>query len=105
MDVKISDIACYRPKSNLGYYKIANDTLPVRWMTIKSLSSGIYSEMSDVWSFGVLVWEMFSYGIQPYYGQIHPEVIEMIRDRKLLPCSTNCPKRIYALMCSCVART
>jgi receptor tyrosine kinase-like orphan receptor 1 len=70
-------------------------------MSIESLLSGIYSEMSDVWSFGVLLWEIFSYGIQPYYGQTNPEVIEMIRDRKLLKCPINCPKRIYLLMCSC----
>ena len=51
--------------------------------------------------FGVLLWEMFSYGTQPYHRQTSPEVIEMIRDRQLLPCPNNCPKRIYALMCSC----
>lgn len=101
MDIKISNIARYRPKYDADYYKIANRSLPVRWMAIESLLSGIYTEMSDVWSFGVLLWEMFSYGAQPYYGRTNPEVIEMIRDRKLLSCPTNCPKRIYALMCSC----
>ncbi|CAF3481051.1 unnamed protein product [Rotaria sp. Silwood1] len=101
MDIKISNIARYRPKYDTDYYKIANRSLPVRWMAIESLLSGIYSEMSDVWSYGVLLWEMFSYGTQPYYGRTNPEVIEMIRDRKLLTCPTNCPKRIYALMCSC----
>ncbi|UJR15936.1 hypothetical protein I4U23_002856 [Adineta vaga] len=101
MDIKITNIARYRRKYHLDYYKIANRLLPVRWMSIESLLSGIYTEMSDVWSFGVLLWEMFSYGIQPYYGQTNPEVIEMIRDRKLLPCPSNCSKRIYALMCSC----
>lgn len=101
MDVKISNIARYRPKYDSDYYKIANRSLPVRWMAIESLLSGIYTEMSDVWSFGILLWEMFSYGAQPYSGRTNPEVIEMIRDRKLLTCPTNCPKRIYTLMCSC----
>ncbi|CAF2677173.1 unnamed protein product [Rotaria sp. Silwood2] len=101
MDIKISNIARYRPKYDTDYYKIANRSLPVRWMAIESLLSGIYSEMSDIWSFGVLLWEIFSYGTQPYYGRTNPEVIEMIRDRKLLTCPTNCPKRIYAVMCSC----
>ncbi len=101
MDIKISNIARYRPKYDSDYYKIANRSLPVRWMAIESLLSGIYTEMSDVWSFGVLLWEMFSYGTQPYYGRTNPEVIEMIRDRKLLTCPINCPKRIYALMCLC----
>ncbi|UJR30656.1 hypothetical protein I4U23_018180 [Adineta vaga] len=101
MDIKITNIARYRPKYDSDYYKIANRSLPVRWMAIESLMSGIYTEMSDVWSFGVLLWEMFSYGSQPYHGRTNPEVIEMIRDRKLLTCPVNCPKRIYALMCSC----
>ncbi|CAF3750928.1 unnamed protein product [Adineta steineri] len=101
MNIKITNIARYRRKYHLDYYKIANRLLPVRWMSIESLLSGIYSEMSDVWSFGVLLWEMFSYGTQPYYGQTNPEVIEMIRDRKLLTCPMNCPKKIYTLMCLC----
>ncbi|CAF0989754.1 unnamed protein product [Rotaria magnacalcarata] len=101
LNVKITNIGRYRQQYQLDYYNIANHLLPIRWMSIESIFSGIYSEMSDVWSFGVLLWEMFSYGIQPYYGYTNPEVIEMIRDRVLLTCPMNCPKRIYELMCSC----
>ena len=101
LTIKISNIARCRRKYHSNYYKLANRLLPVRWMSIESLLNGIYSEMSDVWSFGVLLWEMFSYGIQPYQGYTSPEVIEMIRDRKLLTCPNHCPKRIYTLMCSC----
>ena len=101
MNIKITNIGHYQKKYHSDYYKLVNRLIPVRWMSIESLLSGIYSEMSDVWSFGVLLWEMFSYGIQPYYGYTNPEVIEMIRDRKLLTCPMDCPKRIYALMCSC----
>ena len=101
LDIKICNVARYRPKYDHDYYKIANRSLPVRWMAIESLLSGIYTEMSDVWSFGVLLWEMFSYGAQPYQGRTNPEVIEMIRDRQLLTCPNHCPKRIYTLMSSC----
>lgn len=101
MDIKITNIARYRRKYHSDYYKLANRLLPVRWMSIEALLSGFYSEMSDVWSFGVLLWEIFSYGIQPYYGKTNPEVVELIRDKKLLTCPINCPKRIYLLMCSC----
>ncbi|CAF2754361.1 unnamed protein product [Rotaria sp. Silwood2] len=101
LNIKITNIGRYQQKYHLDYYNIANHLLPVRWMSIESLLSGIYSEKSDVWSFGVLLWEMFSYGTQPYYGYTNPEVIEMIRDRILLACPLNCSKKIYALMCSC----
>lgn len=100
-NIKITNIGRYRRKYCFDYYKIANRLLPVRWMSIEALLSGIYSEMSDVWSFGVLLWEMFSYGIQPYYGHTNPEVIEMIRDRMLLKCPKHCPREIYELMYSC----
>jgi serine/threonine protein kinase len=99
--IKISNIARYCRKYQFDYYRIANRLLPVRWMSIESLLSGIYSEMSDVWSFGVLLWEMFSYSEQPYCGYTNPEVIQLIRDRTLLVCPINCPRRIYLLMCSC----
>jgi hypothetical protein len=49
MDINISNIARYRPKYDADYYKIANRSLPVRWMAIESLLSGIYTEMSDVY--------------------------------------------------------
>ena len=101
LTIKISNIARYRRKYHHNYYKLANRLLPVRWMSNESLLNGIYSEMSDVWSFAVLLWEMFSSGAQPYQGYTSPEVIEMIRDQKLLPCPNSCPKRIYTLMCSC----
>ena len=99
--IKITNIARYCPKYQLDYYKIANRALPVRWMAVESLLSGISSQMTDVWSFGVLLWELFAYGVQPYYGYTNPEVIEMVRDRKLLACPMHCPRRIYTLMCTC----
>lgn len=99
--IKITNIARCCPKFYLDYYKIANRLLPVRWMSIEALLSGVNSETSDVWSFGVLLWEMFSFGIQPYFGYTNPEVFERVRDRKLLLCPTHCPRKIFLLMTSC----
>lgn len=56
---------------------------------------------SDVWSFGVLLWEIFSYGVQPYYGYSNQQVIEMIRNLQLLACPAECPLNIYNLMLQC----
>ena len=56
---------------------------------------------SDVWSYGVLLWEIYSFGLQPYYGYSNQEVIEMIRSRQLLPCPEDCPSRMYAFMVEC----
>ena len=48
-----------------------------------------------------MLWEIFSYGLQPYYGYSNQEVIEMIRARQILPCPEDCPSRLYALMVEC----
>ena len=62
--------------------------------------SPLFAE-SDVWSYGVLLWEIYSFGLQPYYGYSNQEVIEMIRSRQLLPCPEDCPSRMYAFMVEC----
>lgn len=83
------------------YYKFQMKTLPVRWMAPEALLYGRYSQFSDVWSYGVCLWEIFNYGCQPYSGCTNPEAIEMIRDRQLLLIPDECPQRAYALMLEC----
>ena len=45
--------------------------VPMRWMAPEALSIGRYSRQSDVWSFGVLLWEVFTFAMQPYYGKLY----------------------------------
>jgi len=72
-------------------------------MPPESILYGKFSTESDTWAFGVVLWEIYSYGLQPYYGFANQEVIEMIRSRQLLPSPDNCPPRMYALMVECWA--
>lgn len=69
--------------------------MPIRWMSNEAIQQGRYSEASDVWSFGVTLWEIYSYGKQPYEGYANHEVINMISTRNLLECPQNCPTNIY----------
>jgi serine/threonine protein kinase len=57
------------------YYRKGNKgLLPVRWMAPESLHDGIFSSSSDVWSYGVVLWEMATYAEQPYQGQSNEQV-------------------------------
>ena len=99
--ISIDLIAQYKECYAKDYYKFQSKMLPVRWMPPESLLYGRYNQQSDVWSFGVCLWEIFNYGCQPYSGCTNPEAIEMIRDRQLLLIPDECPQRAYALMLEC----
>ncbi|VEN42632.1 unnamed protein product [Callosobruchus maculatus] len=102
--VKISDFGLSRDMYSCDYYRVQSKSLlPVRWMPPESILYGKFTTESDVWSYGVVLWEIYSYGLQPYYGYNNQEVINMIRSRKLLPCPDACPSYCYALMVECWA--
>ena len=68
---------------------------------IDCVLSGKFSTDSDVWSYGVVMWEVFSYGLQPYCGYSNQDVMEMVRAHQLLACPDDCPAWTYALMLEC----
>lgn len=102
MTVKISDFGLSRDIYSSDYYRVQSKSLlPVRWMPPEAILYGKFTAESDVWSFGVVMWEVFSYGCQPYYGYTNQEVIDMIRARQLLACPDECPSHVYSMMVEC----
>ncbi|XP_014668164.1 PREDICTED: inactive tyrosine-protein kinase transmembrane receptor ROR1-like [Priapulus caudatus] len=102
LTIKISDFGLSRDIYSSDYYRVQSKSLlPVRWMPPEAILYGKFSMESDVWSYGVVLWEIFSYGLQPYYGYNNQEVIEMVRGHQILPCPDDCPARVYALMVEC----
>ncbi|KAL2089702.1 hypothetical protein ACEWY4_014390 [Coilia grayii] len=102
LHVKISDLGLSREIYASDYYRTQSKALlPIRWMPPEAIAYGKFSTDSDVWSFGVLLWEIFSFGLQPYYGCSNQEVMEMVRKRQVLPCPEDCPPRVYSLMAEC----
>ncbi|KAM9093729.1 muscle, skeletal receptor tyrosine-protein kinase isoform 2-T2 [Sarcophilus harrisii] len=102
MVVKIADFGLSRNIYSADYYKAnENDAIPIRWMPPESIFYNRYTTESDVWAYGVVLWEIFSYGLQPYYGMAHEEVIFYVRDGNILSCPENCPLELYNLMRLC----
>ncbi|KAH9408119.1 hypothetical protein TYRP_011778 [Tyrophagus putrescentiae] len=106
--VKIADFGLSQRLTAGGanYYRadVEKDALPIRWMPLEAILFGRFTPASDIWAFGVLLWEVFSYALQPYYGLTHEQVIAYLKDGNLLtPPSDSCPPAVYALMRACWA--
>ncbi|XP_062985262.1 muscle, skeletal receptor tyrosine-protein kinase [Elgaria multicarinata webbii] len=102
MVVKIADFGLSRNMYSADYYKAnENDAIPIRWMPPESIFYNRYTTESDVWAYGVVLWEIFAFGMQPYYGMAHEEVIYYVRDGNVLSCPDNCPLELYNLMRLC----
>lgn len=102
MVVKIADFGLSRNIYSADYYKAnENDAIPIRWMPPESIFYNRYTTESDVWAYGVVLWEIFSNGMQPYYGMAHEEVIYYVRDGNILSQPENCSLELYNLMRLC----
>jgi serine/threonine protein kinase len=75
--VKLSDVGLSRTLKESDYYrKTTKGKVPAKWMAIEYLSSGRFSHASDVWSFGIMCWELYSFGEEPYPGLIGVSLVD-----------------------------
>ncbi|TSL68180.1 NT-3 growth factor receptor [Bagarius yarrelli] len=103
--VKIGDFGMSRDIYSMDYYRVGGHTmLPIRWMPPESIMYRKFSTESDVWSFGVIMWEIFTYGKQPWFQLSNNEVIECITQGRVLDRPRLCPKEVYDLMLGCWQR-
>src|SRR4051794_33596128 len=75
--VKVSDFGLSRTMDS-EYYKENESTLPVKWTAPESLQYNKFTIKGDVWSFGIMLWELFSRGKKPYYQFSNKETIEKV---------------------------
>ncbi|RZF41051.1 hypothetical protein LSTR_LSTR002683 [Laodelphax striatellus] len=100
--VKIADFGMSRDVYTSDYYKMGGSRLlPVRWMSPESVMYGLFTLESDVWSFGVVLWEIFSLGKQPYYGHSNEKVVELVKQGSKLVPPEDCPVHVTNLMRAC----
>lgn len=95
--LKISDFGLSKElDSEKEYYKMfSNKTLPTRWAAVESFKKGIISHKTDVWSYGVTCWEIFSYGAQPYGMLSNLDIRELVISGKRLERPEDCPEIIF----------
>ncbi|XP_030626619.1 tyrosine-protein kinase Blk [Chanos chanos] len=74
---------------------------PIKWTAPEAINFGTFSIKSDVWSFGVLLTEIVTYGRVPYPGMTNPEVIRNLDRRYRMPCPDGCPEELYEIMMKC----
>ncbi|KAH3766375.1 Src tyrosine kinase 2 [Pelomyxa schiedti] len=82
-------------------YNSSSNVMPIRWAAPESLMSRIFSSKSDVWSFGVVMWEIFSLGAVPYSELANTGVLSHIKKGNRLPIPINCPESLFKVMLNC----
>ena len=102
--VKIADFGLSQDIYATDYCKLGDSALlPIRWMPPEAIMYAKFTLQSDIWSFGVVLWEIFSYGAQPYFALSNEEVVEYIRNGNVLKHPPGTPMEIYDLMVDCWA--
>jgi serine/threonine protein kinase len=84
------------------YYRFSRKgMLPVRWMAPESLADGLFTPMSDIWSFGVLLYEMITFGSFPFQGLSNNQVLEHVKSGNTLAIPSGIKPQLETLLRSC----
>uniref|UniRef100_A0A8C4N8C2 receptor protein-tyrosine kinase n=1 Tax=Eptatretus burgeri TaxID=7764 RepID=A0A8C4N8C2_EPTBU len=97
---KIGDFGMARDIYRTSYYrKGGRAMLPVKWMPPEAFLEGVFTSKTDTWSFGVLLWEIFSLGYMPYPSRSNQDVMEFVMSGGRMEPPKNCP--LYRIMTQC----
>ncbi|XP_065899418.1 ephrin type-A receptor 8-like [Dysidea avara] len=98
---KIADFGLARDLDEENYYISQGGRIPVRWMPPEAVLYRTYTTASDVWSYGILLYEMWSLGHKPYEDHDNTEVLSLISNGYRLPPPPGCPRALYHTMIQC----
>nr|XP_011721760.1 tyrosine-protein kinase Fer isoform X1 [Macaca nemestrina]XP_011721761.1 tyrosine-protein kinase Fer isoform X1 [Macaca nemestrina]XP_011721763.1 tyrosine-protein kinase Fer isoform X1 [Macaca nemestrina]XP_011721764.1 tyrosine-protein kinase Fer isoform X1 [Macaca nemestrina]XP_011721765.1 tyrosine-protein kinase Fer isoform X1 [Macaca nemestrina]XP_011721766.1 tyrosine-protein kinase Fer isoform X1 [Macaca nemestrina] len=99
--LKISDFGMSRQEDGGVYSSSGLKQIPIKWTAPEALNYGRYSSESDVWSFGILLWETFSLGVCPYPGMTNQQAREQVERGYRMSAPQNCPEDIFKIMMKC----
>eukprot|EP00051_Salpingoeca_urceolata_P013407 m.168364 g.168364 ORF g.168364 m.168364 type:complete len:2368 (-) comp17788_c1_seq1:158-7261(-) len=97
-DVKLADFGMSRTLTGDTYQKLSQDKVPVKWLAPECIRNRSYTEASDVWAFGILCFEVFSFGETPYAQYSALETAVAVATGHRLPRPAVCPTWVYATM-------
>lgn len=105
LTVKVGDFGMTRDIYETDYYRKGNKgLLPIRWMAPESLNDGVFSSQSDIWSYGVVLWEIATLAEQPYQGYSNEQVLHDVIGGRKLETPLYCPEPVKAIMVACWKR-
>jgi len=105
LTIKIGDFGMTRDIYETDYYRNGSKgLLPIRWMSPESLADGVFTSQSDVWSFGVVLWEMATLAEQPYQGLSNEQVLQFVLGGGMLEHPHSCPDILHQIMVACWQR-
>ncbi|XP_004593535.2 tyrosine-protein kinase ABL1 isoform X1 [Ochotona princeps] len=99
--VKVADFGLSRLMTGDTYTAHAGAKFPIKWTAPESLAYNKFSIKSDVWAFGVLLWEIATYGMSPYPGIDLSQVYELLEKDYRMERPEGCPEKVYGLMRAC----
>ncbi|XP_059578167.1 ephrin type-A receptor 5 isoform X4 [Alligator mississippiensis] len=82
-------------------YTTRGGKIPIRWTAPEAIAFGKFTSASDVWSYGIVMWEVMSYGERPYWEMTNQDVIKAVEEGYRLPSPMDCPVALYQLMLDC----
>ncbi|XP_076017630.1 tyrosine-protein kinase Lck [Genypterus blacodes] len=98
---KVADFGLARLIEDNEYTAREGAKFPIKWTAPEAINYGTFSIKSDVWSFGILLTEIVTYGRIPYPGMSNPEVIQNLEQGYRMPQPENCCDGLYDIMCAC----
>jgi len=104
--VKLADFGMTRPMFESDYYRFSKKgMLPVRWMSPESLADGLFTPMSDIWSYGVLLYEMITFGSFPFQGLSNNQVLVHVKAGNTLTVPQGIKSQMALLLRTCFSHT
>jgi serine/threonine protein kinase len=96
--VKVADLGLSRSTSEKGFYQSQDAVFPVKWTAPESIQYRKFTSKSDVWSFGIVLWEIYSFGATPYPGMNNEQTADQVQRGYRLSSPEGTPESIYNIM-------